>query len=187
MTWIEFWMWKMKLLPYKSQLSERREAKKGTIKWFCLQWPRIQEELDTKEKILVQNTRNEALMTRIVATLDDQGVYGTQGLNFIIPKTNNLSLRYLLGVLNSKLINYLFSTKFLNLAIKADFLKQIHLPKSELININEIERMVAQILSAKKSNPQADTSALEAEIDKLVYQLYGLTDEEIAIVEGATK
>ena len=34
-------------------------------------------------------------------------------------------------------------------------------------------------------NPQADTSKLEAEIDQLVYQLYGLTEEEIRIVEGA--
>ena len=31
---------------------------------------------------------------------------------------------------------------------------------------------------------QADTSALEAEIDGLVYGLYGLTEEEIGIVEG---
>jgi len=31
---------------------------------------------------------------------------------------------------------------------------------------------------------QADTSGLESEIDRLVYQLYGLTEEEIRIVEG---
>ncbi|MCQ2255463.1 MAG: hypothetical protein MJZ29_08195 [Bacteroidaceae bacterium] len=39
-------------------------------------------------------------------------------------------------------------------------------------------------LSAKKSNPQADTTALEREIDHLVYDLYGLTEDEIKIVEG---
>lgn len=37
-----------------------------------------------------------------------------------------------------------------------------------------------------KQNPLADTSALEAEIDRLVYDLYGLTEEEIRIVEEAT-
>ena len=37
---------------------------------------------------------------------------------------------------------------------------------------------------AQKTNPTADTTALEAEIDQLVYQLHGLTAEEIAIVEG---
>jgi hypothetical protein len=44
--------------------------------------------------------------------------------------------------------------------------------------------LVAQILAAKKTDPKADTSALEAEIDRLVYTLYGLTDAEIAVVEG---
>jgi adenine-specific DNA-methyltransferase len=36
----------------------------------------------------------------------------------------------------------------------------------------------------KKENPDADVSALESEIDQLVYRLYGLTDEEVKIVEG---
>jgi hypothetical protein len=40
-----------------------------------------------------------------------------------------------------------------------------------------------QILSLKKDNPAADTSALEREIDVMVYALYGLSEEEIAIVE----
>jgi type II restriction/modification system DNA methylase subunit YeeA len=44
--------------------------------------------------------------------------------------------------------------------------------------------LVNQILAAKKQDPAADTSALEKEIDQLVYQLYGLTEEEIRIVEG---
>lgn len=37
--------------------------------------------------------------------------------------------------------------------------------------------------TSKAKNPQADTSKLEAEIDALVYQLYGLTEEEVKIVE----
>jgi hypothetical protein len=35
----------------------------------------------------------------------------------------------------------------------------------------------------KQENPAADTADLEQEIDKLVYELYGLTDEEIAVIE----
>lgn len=44
-----------------------------------------------------------------------------------------------------------------------------------------------RILAAKKADPNADTSALEAEIDKLVYRLYDLTPEEIAVVESSAK
>lgn len=39
-------------------------------------------------------------------------------------------------------------------------------------------------ICCKKDNPFVDTLALESEIDHLVYQLYGLTEEEIKIVEG---
>ena len=45
-------------------------------------------------------------------------------------------------------------------------------------------RLVERILSAKEVNPPADTRGLGKEIDRLVYDLYGLTDEEIAVVEG---
>ena len=47
-----------------------------------------------------------------------------------------------------------------------------------------IENLANHIISAKQSNPQADTRAWEAEIDSLVYALYGLTPAEIALVEG---
>ena len=47
--------------------------------------------------------------------------------------------------------------------------------------------IVDKILSAKKTNTQADITVLEAEIDQLVYQLYGLTDEEIKIVEESVE
>lgn len=46
-----------------------------------------------------------------------------------------------------------------------------------------VMELVQQILAVKATDPQADISALEGEIDALVYQLYGLTPEEIAIVE----
>jgi len=47
----------------------------------------------------------------------------------------------------------------------------------------EIQNLVVQILKKKKHNLKADTSALESDIDKMVYELYGLTDDEIKIVE----
>ena len=46
------------------------------------------------------------------------------------------------------------------------------------------ETLVDHILTRKRADPHANVSALEAEIDRLVYQLYGLTEEEIALMEG---
>jgi hypothetical protein len=47
--------------------------------------------------------------------------------------------------------------------------------------------LVNHILAAKQRDAKADVSALEQEVDQLVYALYGLTPEEIQIVEGAAK
>ena len=172
------------LLDFKEQLSKRREAKKGVISWYGLQWPRVKSELDIKEKILIQRTRNEALKQRIIATIDEEGVYGMEGIYFIITKDEGVSLYFLLGILNSKLMNYLFATKFLNLAIKAEYLKHVMIPSASDKNIITL---VKEILQTKRMNSGTDTSSLEHEIDQLVYQLYGLTDEEIAIVEGSNE
>lgn len=63
--------------------------------------------------------------------------------------------------------------------------EQLPIKKIPSIEQQPFIKLVDQILTLKKSNPQADTSALEREIDAMVYALYGLTDEEIAIVEGS--
>jgi hypothetical protein len=62
--------------------------------------------------------------------------------------------------------------------------------KEEVITVetvpNDIESKVIQIFDLKKANSEADTNVLEVEIDQLVYELYGLTEDEIAIVEQST-
>lgn len=174
------------LQNFRDRLETRREVRRGIIEWYGLQWPRVKSELDLKEKILLQNTRNEALKTRIAATLDDTGIYGTQGLNFIIPKDKQANLHYLLGILNSKPINYLFATKFLNLAIKAEYVKQIRIPAGTPAQRQAIVALVNEILSAKKDNPQADTREMEQEIDLLVFKLYGLNYEEMLTIDSET-
>ena len=50
-----------------------------------------------------------------------------------------------------------------------------------------LERLVERILAAKAKDADADVSALEQEIDELVYALYALTPEEIQIVKGTAK
>lgn len=167
------------LLKYRDALEKRREVQRGVIKWYGLQWPRVKNELDNHEKILLQRTRNESLKTRIVATLDNTGVYGMEGIYFIIPK-GTCSLRYLLGILNSKLINYLFATKFLNLAIKAEYLKLVRIPTPTPQQQTRIEQLVKQILQKKENG--IDTTVEESKIDQIVNELYCLTESEISIL-----
>ena len=104
-------------------------------------------------------------------------------------KKTSIDNKYLLGLLNSNLLD--FYNKKRNITNQQGF-PQILMTDLQGLPIMEVEKdkqlpivnLVCQILSIKKQNPQADTSALEHEIDQLVYQLYNLTDDEIAIVEG---
>jgi type I restriction-modification system DNA methylase subunit len=99
---------------------------------YQLHRSREQWKLDAIPKILVQGTRNQRLKTRVVATIDHIGVYGLQSVNFIIPRKgkNEFSLYYLLAILNSSTINFLYQTKYLNVAIKASYLKKTPFPKA---------------------------------------------------------
>ena len=49
--------------------------------------------------------------------------------------------------------------------------------------VERVEKLVDKIIEAKKENKDSDTKELEKEIDTLVYELYGLSEEEIKIIE----
>ena len=109
----------------------------------------------------------------------------------IIKSTENsvYSLNKLIGVLNSKLISFWFSATFakdqrkLFPQFKVNELKTFPIPKIDSTLLFEIENNVNKVSLFKQDNPEADTTTLEKEIDAMVYALYGLTEEEIKIVE----
>lgn len=102
-------------------------------------------------------------------------------------KTNRWNLKFLTGLLNSSLIRFWLQNKGkmqgANFQIDKEPLMGIPLPQTSCMQQNIIE-LVETIISTKKQDKNSDTTVLEHEIDQLVYQLYGLSDEEIAIVEG---
>jgi hypothetical protein len=101
-------------------------------------------------------------------------------------------LKYLCGYMNSTLGRKLLFDKAPktgtgDLIVSVQALEPLLVPSVTDKNkpmVHEIELLVAQIIADKTKNPKANTNSLEARIDELVYQLYELTPEEIAIVEG---
>jgi len=112
--------------------------------------------------------------------------YGSRALFFI--QTNRFDMKYLVGILNSKVVEYWLrnSGKKQGALLKLDKEPILHIPIP--FDNNEIEMRIAdkvqQIISLKQQNSQADTSAIEHDINLLIYALYGLTEDEIKIVEG---
>jgi len=171
------------LSNYRKNLEDSRSAAERTSDWYCLHRPRVKQELDRVPKIIVQRTRNPRLATRIVATMDEYGIYGMESVLFLLPRDSGSNPYFLLGILNSKVLNHAFSTKFLNVGIKAEYLKDIPVPNASGETEACLERLVRSILAIKRTDLSADVSALEGEIDALVYKLYGLTAEEIDFLE----
>ena len=94
------------------------------------------------------------------------------------------STKFILGLINSKLMNwYFFQFQSEGLHCYPDDAKQFPIAKVNHSQQQPIIDLVDQILEAKKTHPNADTSALEHQIDKLVYDIYGLTEDEIAVIE----
>ena len=98
--------------------------------------------------------------------------------------------KYLLGIMNSRITRYWVSQSAAErqggfLEFKPMYISPIAIPDQPE---NEgISALVSQILTVKRDDPNADVSELENEIDRVVYSLYNLTPDEIAIVEETTK
>lgn len=67
------------------------------------------------------------------------------------------------------------------------YVEKVRIPAASAEQERQVSDLVDRILAAKKVDPNADTSVLESEIDKIVYRLYDLTPEEIAGVESSAK
>jgi hypothetical protein len=121
--------------------------------------------------------------------LDRRGYAVLNAAFMILPKTAKCKSMFLLGILNSSSIRFYWLNKFRDdrktfPKIKGEYLKLLPVPKVDNSKQTPIVRLVEQVLNLKEKDQTADTSELEAKIDRLVYTLYGLTDEEIAVVEG---
>ena len=67
--------------------------------------------------------------------------------------------------------------------IDIDMINAIPVPAAIVEQKRMIAQLVDDILDFKRTDPEADTSELEVEVNQLVYKLYGLTNEEIVAVE----
>ena len=102
------------------------------------------------------------------------------------PLNMGYTLKFLCALLNSTLGTWWFVTngkrRGVGVDVGVDRLRQFPLPQSS-DQFSKIEQLVDRILAAKKKHVAADTAGLEREIDERVYRLYGLTPDEIRLVE----
>jgi len=121
---------------------------------------------------------------------DDVGRYFDINVNLIYPKTDSYDLKFILAFLNSKLLNFVLDNLRSNISLTLTLLYKIPVRRLSSHEQEPFMGLVDQILAITKngdylSNPakQVRVKELECQIDQMVYELYGLTPEEIALVE----
>jgi type I restriction-modification system DNA methylase subunit len=149
--------------------------------------PRYSAKYDAPEKIVVRQTGDS-----IVATLDKYQFIVRDNLYTIVPRNLEVNLSYILGLLNSKLLNWYYQN-VLN-SEKGQALAQVkrgHLIMLPIIGfykseISELRRKIEEIVQKllEQGPDVLEAAGWQAEIDRIVYEIYGLNEEEIKLVEG---
>ena len=159
------------------QTGEKGCRKKTNHKWFEVQDNIAYHKEFEKEKIVYRE-----ISTTMDAWFDSDGFYVNNKL-YIVTGEN---LKFLIAILNTVIFsNFILKQANITGGKGVDFLGDIPVPRISPSAQQPFIPLVNQILSLKKSSPNADTSTLEAEIDQMVYKLYGLTPKEIEIVENS--
>jgi len=148
-----------------------------------------EERFFNQPKILVVRTRNLSLPRRIVATLDESEAYNLNRLTNIISRDGS-NLLGLLGLLNSQLYQWLFSTRFYDYEIKPVYLRGCPVANTsdtELVDLVQTRlKASSELASAAGSGRvgalKAHIAALERAIDDRAAALYGLGVDERAMV-----
>lgn len=171
---------KERLMPKpKGHSGDWPGRKEGTYQWY-----EIQDAVDYYEEFEKPKILYQEIMTFQSFTFEETGLY-TNNKIFFIPNPD----RHLIALVNSKLI-WLYLNQVASklqggaLAMQSPYVLSIPIPKMNKEESLELTSLANRILATKQSNPQADTNELEAEINRMVYELYGLVEEEIKIVEG---
>ena len=125
----------------------------------------------------------------LVCAYDDKGLLCLNNVHVGNLSNSQAPAQFLVGLLNSRLLNWFYQTIALEVGRvmpQTDIETLDDLPVRLGTLVDEISQKAGEILTAKAHGETADTSALEAEVDRLVYGLYGLTKEDIALVETST-
>lgn len=177
---------KSHLLLFKDNLKPRLKSddigrKSGTYNWFEIQDNTAYYPLFDEDKIVWSLTSDKWGFA-----FDDKKHYLTSSGFFLV--STSVDLKYLLGLLNSKLLKSIFKHIGVMTAGGAFTMKKSTIERlpiklaSEDIR-NEIINKVNLILKLKNENDKNDTTLIENEIDNIVYQLYDLSPDEINIIK----
>lgn len=163
-----FYIWNGEYIWYRPDLMKEKAG--------CL--PHNKDLFEVPEKLILQR-----ISKGLLGAIDYKGIYAldTCLVSNITTLDNKYSLKYLLALINSNLLNFWYSKKFTlptvsgyelhQLPIKVDFRQKL------------IIDLMDQIIKNRDINPVFNIVDIEREINQIIYDVYGLNKEDIALVE----
>ena len=147
-------------------------------------------------EIIKKLNRKEIIITQFGASLRgtviDTEKFIPSGGCVIIEHEQQLMPMFVLALINSRLVGYFFDRYIVNHAkltvhLDGHYLRKIPVPVATKTEQRPFVALAEKITAAKAANPTADTREMEAEIDEMVYALYDLPPDEIAIIESSVR
>ena len=175
------------LQKYREIMDERRENISGRLKYYQLHWPRDIYFFEPGPKILAPRK-----CAKPVFTYTEDEAYVMMSINVI--RAERIDQKYLVALLNSKLITFWlrYKGKMQGNNYQIDKEPIINLPiyeapKEEQKDLTSLAVRIIEFVRSSdylaNSEKQAKVMEMERKVDEMVYELYGLTSEEIKIVE----
>lgn len=180
--------------------TEEKYLKYG--KWLAE--PRPAADFDAPIKIFMRQTGDS-----LIAALDRSQCLCLNNMHVLVPRADNPDIKYVLGIINSRLLNWYYHTLNPEMGEAFAEVKKTNVDKLPIIVpdpssktkvvlqdritqlVGEMLKMVGQVQGTRTDQQRTvlerQIEATDRQIDKLVYELYGLTEEEIAIIESSVK
>ncbi|MFH1822494.1 MAG: N-6 DNA methylase, partial [Patescibacteria group bacterium] len=174
-----------------------KNIKRYVIKWSgkwvlydkeVLERAREEKIFLAKPKIMLQK-----IGTSLAGSLDDNQLYALINTTILLRISGEYNEKFILALVNSKLLNYFYKEEFLGVQIKTEFLENIPIPKidfkdkkakakhdglvklaDKMLEKNKELQKLDQIMDEKEYNEvKEEIEKTDKEIDKKVYELYG--------------
>ena len=151
-----------------------QEAQLSDDRWAAYEQPRI----------VMQRITGVDSPIRLIATMIKPNVFCANSTNYISPIKNRIDMSYLLGLLNSKCINFFFKQTSTNTNVTSKEIAKFPIPIASKEITNRVIQLTNNILDLKQQNINTEND--EEMIDNIAYHLFNLSYDEVKIIDPAT-
>ncbi|HLW62290.1 MAG TPA: N-6 DNA methylase [Flavobacterium sp.] len=168
--------WK-KLLDTKSSLRKYKIIwGKRYLNYGDWLWCPREEKYFTSPKMVFIRLRNKSLKRKLIGAFDDSQFYNRDNFNNIISNDNYFSIKYVLALFNSDVLNYWYKSIFDNVNINPEQVRLLPLAEAKLMEKKNIEIIVDYLQFLNKQGYQIVSSYFDNVIETCIYELYFISE-----------